>query len=91
MKHTSSIMITVIGLLLSSLAVPTNANTGAKKYLYASSYHHDYAWSNSVEQGEWWAEQTAIEIYKGKAPPEIPIVANRDWGLWFDTVHLEST
>ncbi len=84
-------MITVIGLLLSTLAVPTNANTGAKKYLYASSYHRGYEWSNGVEQGEWWAEQTAIEIFIGKSSPEIPIVANRDWDLWLDTTHLEST
>ncbi|MDH3219837.1 MAG: hypothetical protein OEO19_09915 [Gammaproteobacteria bacterium] len=42
------------------------------------------------EHGE-WAAQTAIEILKGKSPSEIPIVANRDWDLWINTAHLEST
>jgi ABC-type uncharacterized transport system substrate-binding protein len=42
------------------------------------------------EHGE-WAAQTAIEILKGKSPREIPIVANRDWDLWLNTAHLEST
>jgi len=42
------------------------------------------------EQGE-WAAQTAIEILKGKSPREIPIVANRDWDLWLNAAHLEST
>ncbi|MCP4768351.1 MAG: hypothetical protein GY875_19055 [Gammaproteobacteria bacterium] len=42
------------------------------------------------EHGE-WAAQTAIEILKGKAPNEIPIVANRDWELWINMAHLEST
>jgi len=42
------------------------------------------------EHGE-WAAQTAIEIMKGKSPGEIPIVANRDWDLWLNMAHLEST
>jgi ABC-type uncharacterized transport system substrate-binding protein len=42
------------------------------------------------EHGE-WAAQTAIEILNGKSPSEIPIVANRDWDLWLNTAHLEST
>ena len=42
------------------------------------------------EHGE-WAAQTAIEILKGKSPREIPIVANRDWDLWLNAAHLEST
>ena len=42
------------------------------------------------EHGE-WAAQTAIEILKGKSPHEIPIVANRDWDLWLNMSHLEST
>ena len=42
------------------------------------------------EHGE-WAAQTAIEILKGKSPHEIPIVANRDWDLWLNMAHLEST
>jgi len=42
------------------------------------------------EHGE-WAAQTAIEILKGKSPSEIPIVANRDWDLWLNMAHLEST
>ena len=42
------------------------------------------------EQGE-WAAQAAIEILKGKSPSEIPIVANRDWDLWLNMAHLEST
>ena len=42
------------------------------------------------EHGE-WAAQTAIEILKGKSPREIPIVANRDWDLWLNATHLEST
>ncbi len=42
------------------------------------------------EHGE-WAAQTAIEILKGKSPREIPIVANRDWDLWLNSAHLEST
>ena len=42
------------------------------------------------EHGE-WAAQTAIEILKGTAPNEIPIVANRDWELWINMDHLEST
>ncbi|TNF88003.1 MAG: hypothetical protein JSU67_15370 [Gammaproteobacteria bacterium] len=42
------------------------------------------------EHGE-WAAQTAIEILNGKSPGEIPIVANRDWDLWINTSHLEST
>lgn len=42
------------------------------------------------EHGE-WAAQTAIEILNGKSPGEIPIVANRDWDLWLNTAHLEST
>ena len=42
------------------------------------------------EHGE-WAAQTAIEILKGTSPHEIPIVANRDWDLWLNTPHLEST
>ena len=42
------------------------------------------------EHGE-WAAQTAIEILNGKSPPEIPIVANRDWDLWLNMAHLEST
>ena len=42
------------------------------------------------EHGE-WAAQTAIEILQGKSPPEIPIVANRDWDLWLNAAHLEST
>jgi ABC-type uncharacterized transport system substrate-binding protein len=42
------------------------------------------------EHGE-WAAQSAIEILKGKSPREIPIVANRDWDLWINASHLEST
>jgi ABC-type uncharacterized transport system substrate-binding protein len=42
------------------------------------------------EQGE-WAAQAAIEILKGKSPREIPIVANRNWDLWLNMAHLEST
>ena len=42
------------------------------------------------EHGE-WAAQTAIEILKGKSPREIPIVANRDWDLWLNAAHLDST
>jgi ABC-type uncharacterized transport system substrate-binding protein len=42
------------------------------------------------EHGE-WAAQSAIEILKGKSPREIPIVANRDWDLWLNAAHLEST
>ncbi len=42
------------------------------------------------EHGEWAARAT-IEILKGKSPQEIPIVANRDWDLWLNTAHLEST
>ncbi len=42
------------------------------------------------EHGE-WAAQSAIEILKGKSPREIPIVANRDWDLWINAAHLEST
>ena len=42
------------------------------------------------EHGE-WAAQSAIEILKGKSPGEIPIVANRDWDLWVNAAHLEST
>ena len=42
------------------------------------------------EHGE-WAAQTAIEILNGTAPADIPIVANRDWDLWINTSHLEST
>jgi len=42
------------------------------------------------EHGE-WAALTAIEILKGTSPREIPIVANRDWDLWLNTTHLEST
>ena len=42
------------------------------------------------EHGE-WAAQTAIEIMNGKSPREIPIVANRDWDLWLNIAHLEST
>ncbi|MEM7562246.1 MAG: ABC transporter substrate binding protein [Pseudomonadota bacterium] len=42
------------------------------------------------EHGE-WAAQTAIEILKGRSPDEIPIVANRDWDLWLNASHLEST
>jgi len=42
------------------------------------------------EHGE-WAAQTAIEILKGRSPREIPIVANRDWDLWLNMAHLEST
>ena len=42
------------------------------------------------EHGE-WAAHTAIEILKGKSPGEIPIVANRDWDLWLNAAHLDST
>ncbi len=42
------------------------------------------------EHGE-WAAHSAIEILKGKSPREIPIVANRDWDLWINAAHLEST
>jgi ABC-type uncharacterized transport system substrate-binding protein len=42
------------------------------------------------EHGE-WAAQAAIEILKGMPPHEIPIVANREWDLWLNTAHLEST
>ena len=42
------------------------------------------------EHGE-WAAQSAIEILNGKSPREIPIVANRDWDLWLNMAHLEST
>ena len=42
------------------------------------------------EHGE-WAAQTAIEILKGRSPQEIPIVANREWDLWLNAAHLEST
>jgi ABC-type uncharacterized transport system substrate-binding protein len=42
------------------------------------------------EQGE-WAALAAIEILKGKSPREIPIVANRNWDLWLNMAHLEST
>ncbi len=42
------------------------------------------------EHGE-WAARTAIEILKGKSPGEIPIVANRQWDLWLNASHLEST
>lgn len=42
------------------------------------------------EHGE-WAAQTAIEILKGKSPRDIPIVANRDWDLWLNPAHLQST
>ncbi len=42
------------------------------------------------EHGE-WAAQTAIEILNGKSPSDIPIVANRDWDLWLNPAHLQST
>ncbi len=42
------------------------------------------------EHGE-WAALAAIEILKGRSPREIPIVANRDWDLWLNAAHLEST
>ncbi len=42
------------------------------------------------EHGE-RAAQSAIQILEGKSPLEIPIIANREWDLWLNTAHLEST
>ena len=47
--------------------------------------------ATSLDEMQIWDYNRVVRDLNGRSPQEIPIVANREWDLWLNAAHLEST